>query len=165
MIKIGVISDTHIPRRAKALPDFVFDSFKGVDFILHAGDLLLEDVITDLETIAPVYAVAGNNDSFEIYEKYGERRIIEAGGKRIGLTHGYGRDKTYLNAYAEFMEDEVDCIVFGHSHAPYNEVFEGVLLFNPGSPTDRRFQPSFSLGILYINDSIEGEILYFDPLK
>lgn len=165
MIKVGVISDTHIPRRAKALPDFVFESFEGVDLILHAGDLLSEDVITDLETIAPVYAVAGNNDSFEIYHKYGERRIVEVGGKRIGLTHGYGRDKTHLNAYAEFMEDYVDCIVFGHSHAPYNEALNGVLLFNPGSPTDRRFEPMFSLGMLYIDDTIKGEILYFDPPK
>jgi len=165
MIKVGVISDTHIPRRAKALPDFVFESFQGVDLILHAGDLLSEDVITDLETIAPVYAVAGNNDSFEIYQKYGEKRIVEIGGKKIGLTHGYGRDKTHLNAYAEFMKDNVDCIVFGHSHAPYNEELDGILLFNPGSPTDRRFQPTFSLGILYIGDSIKGEILYFDPPK
>lgn len=165
MIKIGVISDTHIPRRAKALPDFVFESFQGVDIILHAGDLLSEDVITDLETIAPVYAVAGNNDTFEIYERYGERRIVEAGGKIIGLTHGYGRDKTHLNAYAEFVNDKVDCVVFGHSHIPFNETIDGVLLFNPGSPTDRRFQPRFSLGILHIHDSLKGEILYFNPLK
>ena len=162
MIKIGVISDTHIPRRAKAMPDFVFEAFHGVDLILHAGDLLSEDVVTDLETIAPVYAVAGNNDSFGIYEKYGDRRIVESGGKRIGLTHGYGHNKTFLNAYGEFLSDDVDCIVFGHSHVPYNEIMEGVLLFNPGSPTDRRFQPKFSLGILYVDSSIKGEILYFD---
>ncbi|SHI76559.1 metallophosphoesterase family protein [Lutispora thermophila] len=165
MIKIGVISDTHIPMRARVLPDFVFESFKGVDLILHAGDLLSEDIITDLEIIAPVYAVAGNNDSFRIYEKYGERRIVEVGNKRIGLTHGYGRDKTHLNAYREFMNDKVDCVVFGHSHIPFNEIIDGVLLFNPGSPTDRRFQPRFSLGLLYVYASIKGEILYFDPMK
>lgn len=162
MIKIGVISDTHIPRRAKTLPAFVFETFQDVSFILHAGDLLSEDVITDLETIAPVYAVAGNNDSLNIYEKYGERRIIEAGSKKIGLTHGYGCNRTYLNAFAEFLEDKVDCVVFGHSHIPFNEMMESVLLFNPGSPTDRRFQPKFSLGILYVDDTIKGEILYFD---
>lgn len=161
MIKVGVISDTHIPTRAKALPDFVFETFSGVDYILHAGDLLTENVITDLETLAPVYAVAGNNDSFEIYEKYGSKRIIEIGNKRIGLTHGYGRYKTHLNAYDEFSGDMVDCIVFGHSHAPFNETINGILLFNPGSPTDRRFQPKFSLGMLYIDDRIEGQLLYF----
>jgi len=161
MIRIGVISDTHIPRRAKALPDFVFESFSDVDYILHAGDLLSENVITDLETLAPVYAVAGNNDSFEIYEKFGDKRIIEIGNKRIGLTHGYGRYKTHLNAYEEFSQDAVDCIVFGHSHVPYNKIMNGILLFNPGSPTDRRFEPKFSLGMLYIDEKIKGELLYF----
>lgn len=161
MLKIGVISDTHIPNRAKGLPQFVFQVFDGVDFILHAGDLLSEDVITELEAIAPTYAVAGNNDDYKIYTKYGTRRIIEAGGKRIGLTHGCGRQKTYLSAYTEFYEDNVDCIVFGHSYIPYNEIINGVLLFNPGSPTDRRFQPMYSLGLLYFDEFIKGEILYF----
>lgn len=161
MRKIGVISDTHIRSRLKGLPQFVFEAFDGVDFILHAGDMLLEDVITELEAIAPTYAVAGNNDNYEIYSKFGTRRIIEAGGKRIGLTHGYGGQKTYINALAEFYEDNVDCIVFGHSHIPYNGTMEGILLFNPGSPTDRRFQPMYSLGLLYIDEFIKGEILYF----
>lgn len=161
MLKIGVISDTHIPSRAKELPKFVFQVFDSVDFILHAGDLLSESVITELKVIAPTYAVAGNNDSYEIYTKYGIRRIIEADGKRIGLTHGNGIQKTYLSAYTEFYEDNVDCIVFGHSHVPYNETMNGILLFNPGSPTDRRFQPRFSLGLLYVDKIIKGEILYF----
>jgi putative phosphoesterase len=68
-----------------------------------------------------------------------------------------------LNAYFEFKEDELDCIVYGHSHAPHNEVIEGILYFNPGSPTNKRFQQQYSLGILNIIDSkISGEIIYFD---
>lgn len=161
MLKIGVISDTHIRSRAKGLPQFVFEAFDGVNFILHAGDMLIPDVITELEAIAPTYAVAGNNDDYEIYSKYGTRRIIEVGGKRIGLTHGYGRYKTFINVFADFQNDNVDCIVFGHSHMPYNETMEGILLFNPGSPTDRRFQPMYSLGLLYIDEFIKGQILYF----
>ncbi len=160
-MKIGVISDTHIRNKGTGLPNFVHETFKGVDMIMHAGDLLIEEVIIELQTIAPTYAVAGNNDDYMIYGKYGRRKIIEAGDKRIGLTHGAGRYKTHISAHAEFYGDDVDCIVFGHSHIPYNRIVDGVLLFNPGSPTDRRFQPLYSLGILHIGREIKGEILYF----
>ena len=166
-MKIGVISDTHIMRSGRMLPNQIYEVFDGVDMILHAGDILIEDVITELETIAPVHVVAGNNDGFEILMKYGKRKIIKAGNKRIGLTHGTsyhggGRGKTYQSAYAEFLNDDLDCIVYGHSHVPHNEVIDDILFFNPGSPTNRRFQPRYSLGVLYVEDDIRGEIIYFD---
>jgi putative phosphoesterase len=161
-MKIGVISDTHINNPHKLLPNEVFQAFQGVDFILHAGDILIEEVLIQLEAIAPVYAVAGNNDGHPLYQKLGMRRLITAGSKRIGLTHGDGRTRTYMNAYGEFMEDNVDCIVYGHSHIPHNEVINGILFFNPGSATQRRFQPKHSLGILYVNHKITGEIIYID---
>lgn len=161
MIKIGVISDTHIRRAGIGLPYFVHDVFKDVDKILHAGDLMIEEVIIELETLAPTYAVAGNNDDYYLYNKYGRKKIIEAGGKRIGLTHGAGRLKTHISALSDFYKDHVDCVVFGHSHIPFNKTMDGVLLFNPGSPTDKRWQPMYSLGILYIDKGIRGEILYF----
>lgn len=161
MIKIGVISDTHIPSKSKTIPTKVFELFGNVDMIIHAGDILNEEVLIDLRTLAPVHVVAGNNDSYEIFAEYGSRKIIEAGGKRIGLTHGDGYNKTYMNAYSEFIDDEVDCIVYGHSHTPHNEIINNILFFNPGSPTDRRRQPRFSIGFLYIDRSIRGEIVYF----
>jgi putative phosphoesterase len=161
-MKIGVISDTHIRSSAKLLPNIIYTVFDGVDMILHAGDILINEVIIELETIAPVYAVAGNNDSYEIMYKYGTRRIIEANGKRIGLTHGTSRGRTYTNAYAEFAKNSVDCVVYGHSHKAHNEVIDGVLFFNPGSPTSRRFEPRYSIGLLYVDKDIKGEIIYFD---
>ncbi len=161
-MKIGVISDTHIMGSGRQLPNIVHEAFKGVDLILHAGDILIEEVIMELSMIAPVQVVAGNNDGFDLLSKYGRRKIITAGGKRIGLTHGDGRGRSYMSAYLEFMEDKVDCIVYGHSHKPHNEVIDGILYFNPGSPTYRRFQPSYSLGLLHINGGIEGEIIFFD---
>jgi putative phosphoesterase len=136
--------------------------FDGVDMILHAGDILIDEVIIELEAIAPVYAVAGNNDGYDMLVKYRRKKIIEAGGKRIGLTHGSGRGNAYLNAYSEFAEDKVDCIVYGHSHKPHNEVVDGILFFNPGSPISRRFEPRYSLGLLYVDEDIKGEIIYFD---
>lgn len=161
-MKIGIISDTHIRSTDKLLPNEVFEVFEGVDLILHAGDILIEEVLLQLQAIAPVQAVAGNNDSYEIYKKYGTRKIITVNGKKIGLTHGMSRGKTYLAAYSEFLEDDVDCIVYGHSHAPHNEVIDGILFFNPGSATQRRFQPNHSVGILHIDQKIIGEIIYID---
>jgi uncharacterized protein len=161
-VKIGVISDTHIRSSAKLLPNIIYEVFEGVDMILHAGDILIDEVIIELETIATVYVVAGNNDGYDMLDKYGTKRIITVNGKKIGLTHGTSRGRTYMNAYAEFTGDKVDCVVYGHSHKPHNEVIDGVLFFNPGSPTARRFEPRYSLGILYVDEDIKGEIIYFD---
>jgi putative phosphoesterase len=161
-MKIGVISDTHIKSPDKLLPNEVFKAFEGVELILHAGDILIDEVLLQLEAIAPVEAVSGNNDSYEIYKKHGTRKLITVGGKKIGMTHGVSRGKTYMNAYGEFIEDDVDCIVYGHSHISHNEMINNILFFNPGSATQRRFQPRHSVGILHIHQNIVGEIIYFD---
>lgn len=161
-MRIGVISDTHIPRRAKSIPDEVIRGFEAVDLILHAGDLIQEEVIWMLEEIAPVKLVAGNCDSWDLENKYGSKKIIELDGLKIGLTHGHlGRQSNtvdrVLNSFAG-----VDCIVFGHSHHPYNQQHGDILLFNPGSPTDKRTYPYYSYGILNIVDkTIRGELFYY----
>jgi uncharacterized protein len=161
-MKIGVISDTHISNSDKLLPNGVFQAFEGVDLILHAGDILIDEVLLQLEAIAPVQAVSGNNDSYEMYIKHGTRKIITVEGIRIGMTHGVSRGKTYMNAYGEFIDDKVDCIVYGHSHIPHNETIHNILFFNPGSATQRRFQPKHSVGILHIGQGVVGEIIYLD---
>lgn len=161
-MKIGVISDTHIKDPDRLLPNEVFEIFEGVDLIIHAGDIQVEEVLIQLEAIAPVHAVAGNNDGYDILRKHGARKIITAGGKKIGITHGVSRGKTYMNAYSEFFDDAVDCIVYGHSHIPHNEVIYDILFFNPGSATQKRFQPKHSVGVLYIGEEIKGEIFYID---
>lgn len=162
MMKIGVISDTHIKSPDKLLPNSVFQAFEGVDLILHAGDILIDEVLIQLEAIAPVQAVSGNNDSYEIYIKHGTRKLITINGKRIGMTHGMSKGKTHMSAYGEFIDDNVDCIVYGHSHIPHNEIINNILFFNPGSATQRRFQPRHSVGILHIDQRIVGEIIYLD---
>ena len=160
-MKIGVVSDTHIPIRTKNLPQQVVKGLEGVDLILHAGDLVDEEVIWLLEEIAPVEAVAGNVDPWDLQGKLGLKKILELNGFKIGLTHGHGggRGTTVERALLAFTN--VDCIVFGHSHQPYNQFHNGVLLFNPGSSTDRRREPRFSYGLLYLGDKIRGEIIYF----
>lgn len=159
-MKIGVISDTHIPTRAGSLPEAVFQYFKGVDLILHAGDIEDIMVIYDLEEIAPVKAVLGNMDPYELSEELPSKRIIKVGGINIGLIHGWGDPKGLPKRVLEaFAGDNVRCIVFGHSHQPFNEEVQGILLFNPGSPTDRVFAPYNSIGILHIEKDIRGEII------
>src|SRR5690554_1667245 len=116
--KIGVLSDTHMPHRARHLPAQVYTGFIGVDLILHAGDIMEWSVIQELSTLAPVEAVYGNMDYPETRQRLKRRRIVEIGGIKIGLIHGDGAG-TNTVARAKQAFPEVDCIVFGHSHRPY----------------------------------------------
>lgn len=165
-MKVGVLSDTHIPGRARALPPHIFELFAGVDLILHAGDLVAEYVLSELETIAPVEAVAGNMDSFELRRKLERKKVLTLEGAKIGLTHGDGfYSRAQRQVIEAFKHDAVDCIVCGHTHRPLNMVCEGVFLFNPGSATDPRWVRKPSCGILYINkdkahEKIRGEIIH-----
>ena len=149
--------------RARYLPAEIFIAFTGVDLILHAGDIKEWSVIQELSTLAPVEAVFGNMDHAEVRRRLPRRRVIEMGGVKIGLVHGDGAGyNTTARALGAFSD--VDCIVFGHSHRPYNELHGDTVLFNPGSPTDRRMMPMGSYGLLYIaDDRIWGDICYIEP--
>ncbi len=158
--RIGVISDTHIPH-FKRLPEEVFQQFADVELIIHAGDLSVLSVISKLETIAPVTAVQGNIEREEVVLTLPIKREEVVGHCRIGIVHILGESKYYARtARQEFPQARV--IVFGHSHIPYNQEHDGQLLFNPGSATDRRRQPTCSIGKLYVDDeemSVRGEII------
>ena len=159
--KIGVISDTHIPH-FKRLPDAVWQHFAGVELIIHGGDLSILSVISELETIAPVVAVQGNIEEYEVQLKLPIKREIVVGACRIGIVHILGDAHNRVKvARQEFPAAR--CVVFGHSHVPWNEEVDGQLLFNPGSATDRRRQPRCSIGLLYVDEevrSVRGEITY-----
>jgi len=160
---IGVISDTHIPLRAKQLPAALFKALDGADLLLHAGDLVEEKVLDELNSLAPVEAVAGNMDPVHLATRLGRKKVLDLSGYRIGLIHGdlvNDRQKTPQRAYEAFISDNVDCVVFGHTHQPYCREESGVLLFNPGSPTDRRREPRHSCGLLILGDRLTAEIIY-----
>ena len=132
---IGIISDTHFPTRAKEIPEKVFRVFKGVDLIVHAGDLVVLDVIKELEKIAPVVAVQGNMDWVEVKEKLPEITSFEVQGKRIGVTHDagiFGMEKMEKIA----KENGFDILIFGHTHRQFLREKNGILYVNPGSPTN-----------------------------
>jgi len=161
-MKIAVLSDTHIPYAASQLPEKVCEVLEQSDAIIHAGDYAAESVIDTLQSFADFYGVRGNMDSIAIHNRVPAELIINLGGFAIGVMHGEGKpDGLEERVLASFKNKKLDAIVYGHSHQAKNEMRNGILLFNPGSPTDSRFAAFHSMGILTIEDTITGEILYF----
>lgn len=160
-MRIGVIGDTHIPERAKDIPQQVLEAFKGVDMIIHVGDLVNLDVLDKLKTACKnIKAVWGNMDPYEVRKKLPEKEIIRIGDYNIGIIHGYGHPNKLIELVTEiFKEEKVNLIIFGHSHYPINEKRGNILYFNPGTPTDTIFAPYNSYGIIEINEKIEAKII------
>jgi len=140
-----VLADTHIPRRARALPEELVPYLTEADIILHAGDLLQPSVLDELSAYAPVYAVRGNVDLPEV--DLPETLEFDFGGARIAMVHNSGR-KEGRRKRLHRRFPEARAIVFGHSHIPFLEDEDGLLLLNPGSPTDRRRQPRHTFALL-----------------
>lgn len=165
-MKIVVVSDTHMPRMAKALPTRLRQELDDAELIIHAGDWTSLQVYTDLSRYAKVVGVAGNNDGEAIIKKFGYQKIITCGTKRIGVVHGHlphPKKTAQQNAAHAFSASDVDVIVFGHSHIPLLKQHDGTLLFNPGSPTAKRRQPQYSFGILTIGEElIRARHVYYD---
>ncbi|MFH1441552.1 MAG: metallophosphoesterase family protein [Candidatus Omnitrophota bacterium] len=161
MIKIGVVSDTHISDNKTVLSEKMLAAFKQVDMIIHAGDITNPSVLEKLKKICKdVKAVYGNMDSQEIREALPEKQIITAGKYKIGISHGYGPPAKLIDFLInKFHSDKVDVIIFGHSHSPVNEKRGNILFFNPGSPTDKIFAKYNSFGILEVNDKITAKII------
>jgi uncharacterized protein len=140
-----------MPRRGKTFPEALVDGLKDAELIIHAGDINKDYVIYELEEFARVEYVLGNTDNEDEGLKAERKKVVSADGCNIGIIHGEGQ--------------KVDCVVFGHSHIPMNEVIDNVLYFNPGSPTDKRRQEKFSYGVLTVGEGkVTGEIVYFDKI-
>lgn len=163
-MRIGLVSDTHMPRFAQALPAALRQGLAGQDvgLILHLGDFTAPAVAALFERIAPLDAVAGNNDGEEIRRRFGRRKILCIEGLRIGLTHGDGTRRTTLERALEaFSGEAVDVILFGHSHVPYCAKHGNTWLINPGSPTDKRRNPRYSWGVLDIREGRAVPTLHY----
>jgi len=148
---VGLISDTHVPKRAAKVPQRVFDIFRNVDFIIHAGDLVELSVIDELEQAAPVLAVHGNMDSSEANDALPTINSLKVFGWKIGVIHDpyvlNGSDKMIYLA----QENGFNVLVYGHTHSPRIKWEGEILLVNPGSPTDpSSFLNKPSVGLLQI---------------
>ena len=162
-LTIGVLSDTHVnDRGTRRLPPEVPALFArlGVGLILHAGDLNSLSVLERLQEVAPALAVHGNSDLPETRRALPERIDVTVGRFRIALIHGDAG--TTANRTAEALTGSVDCVVYGHSHVPRIELVAGTLLLNPGSPTDKRWWPDYSVALLRIGeDRLDPELIVF----
>ncbi len=158
-ILIGVISDTHIPERADSIPEIVFEIFKDVDLILHAGDLVSLSVKNKLETISPVICVQGNMDRY-MGLKLPERKKLNLEGVEIGLTHGdvYPRGDTQQLRYIG-LEMGVEVLITGHTHWSSIKKMPDMLLLNPGSPTVPRLSDPTVMTIEIDDGKLDARIV------
>ena len=119
-MKIGVVSDTHIPGKARELPERILDQFSKVDLIIHAGDLVSAGVIEQLSVLAPVKAVYGNADPVELQNILPASLKLELIGYRIGVAHGHNL-KGHLIDKLSYLFPAEDIIIFGHTHKSLNK--------------------------------------------
>lgn len=150
--RLLLISDTHIPGRARQLPDAVRREADAVDLIVHAGDWVAASVLTDLRGHGEVLGVYGNNDGDELRAVLPEIARREVEGVRVAVVHETGQ-KQRREERMDAAFPDVDLLVFGHSHIPWDTTSpRGMRLLNPGSPTDRRRQPDHTLMTLELSD-------------
>jgi putative phosphoesterase len=149
-MRIGVISDTHV-KKFDELPTPIITALAGVDLIVHAGDFTERPVLEGLRRLGAMKAVCGNMDSAELKRNLPQKELFVVSRKKIGLIHGWGAPWGIANRVREMFND-VDIIIFGHSHQPCNQYIGGSLLFNPGRASD-------SFGLLTIDDEVRAEII------
>jgi putative phosphoesterase len=150
-----VLADTHLRRGlARRLPDVVYDELGRADAILHAGDFVDPELVDELGGFAPLHAVLGNNDH-ELVGRLPEVAVVTLGGVRVAMIHDSGTTAGRERRMARRFPG-AHVVVYGHSHAPDDRVgLDGQLLFNPGSPTERRAQPVHTFGVL----ELDGEVV------
>ncbi len=163
MTLVAVISDTHLPRGTRRLPDACVERLRAADLILHAGDVVAAPVLDELAQYAPVRAVSGNMDQPALLETLPKSRVVEVGEARIGMIHVAG-PRAGREARLAVRFPECHAIVYGHTHVPQVERHEGTWILNPGSPTDRRSAPLHTMIVLRVDGAtIEPELVDVSP--
>ena len=158
-MKVAVIADTHTSGMSRTVPMGAWPYLESADHILHAGDVVDPALLDELKALAPVTVVMGNCDAHDVRD-WGatETAEVELGGIKIAMIHDSGASKGRRPRMRKLFP-EARVVVFGHSHMPVNEDEDGLLLFNPGSPTWKRKAPFPSMGLLWIDKGeVEGEI-------
>ncbi len=158
-MRIGLVSDTHIPEAEKALPTEVLDALQGVDLILHAGDIYLTSVLDDLGRIAPVFAARGDDDypSTLVDERVKQKQVLNLDGHTIWVIHELSKAfPQELQSPSSVPQQNVlpnpDIIIFGHEHQVTVRYSGNILLVNPGSPTFLHYNRGLgTVGILNLN--------------
>jgi uncharacterized protein len=157
---VAVISDTHLPRGTRRIPEACLERLRSADLILHAGDITAASVLQELEALGPhVHAVHGNMDDAALRDRLSGTTIVEVGGLQIGMTHDAGpRAGREERLSARFP----GCagVVYGHTHEPQVSRIGETWILNPGSPTERRRAPSHTMLVLDVADkTIRPELI------
>jgi putative phosphoesterase len=151
-LRLAIISDTHMPRGTRRLPDACIQELSRADLIIHAGDLAQASVLRELEGYRPVTAVQGNVDDAGLRAELPVARTVEVERARIGVVHDAGPARGRLERLRRLFPD-TEAVIFGHSHVPLHErAPDGFQIFNPGSPTERRRSPHHTMGVAEVND-------------
>jgi putative phosphoesterase len=161
---VAVVSDTHMPKGTRQLPQRCVEAIAGADAAIHAGDFSTLEVLREIEAIGtPVHAVHGNVDDAELRRLLPEALQVELGGNTIAVVHDAGPAAGRLARLRARFPD-ADAVVFGHSHMPLRESEGGFQIFNPGSPTERRRAPRRSFGMLSLGlGGTRFRHLWLDP--
>lgn len=149
-MRIGVISDTHAGDFSE-ISATIRSAMRGVDLIVHAGDITRKPVLDELKALGQVKAVAGNMDSGEIKMMLPQKESFVVAGRKFGLTHGSGAPWGIAGRVRNMFDDE-DVIIFGHSHQAHNGYIQGSLMFNPGCARE-------SFGIITIEDEVDATVI------
>jgi putative phosphoesterase len=163
-VHLLLIADTHVPARARDLPAQVWDEVDRADVVLHAGDWVTTDLLDRVEARSRrLLAVHGNNDGVELRRRLPEVAVAELEGVRLGVVHetgaATGRERRCDARFGRGSSQPVDVLVFGHSHIPWDSTTPtGLRLLNPGSPTDRRRQPTCTYLTATIRDGVLSQV-------
>ncbi len=153
-MRVAVLSDTHSPRRWKRCPPAVARALEGTDLVLHAGDVCRAQTLDELQQWAPVRVAMGNNDAADV-AAWGANDVVELdlAGLPVVVIHDSGPAAGRAVRLRRRFPS-AGLVVFGHSHIPWDQLYDGQRTFNPGSPTDRRRQPHGTMAELVIEDGV-----------
>ena len=152
-MRVAIVSDTHLPRGSRRLPEPCVERLRAADAILHCGDVATAEVLEWFEGLGPpVYAVQGNVDDDVLQDRLPDWRVVELGGARIGMVHIPGPSRGRFERLKLLFPD-AQAAVFGHTHMPEHAERDGFQIFNPGSPTERRRAPAKTMGMATIKDA------------
>ncbi|HYI98216.1 MAG TPA: metallophosphoesterase family protein [Thermoleophilaceae bacterium] len=162
-MRLAIISDTHLPKGRRELPDRCIELLRSSDLILHAGDVRTTASLDELQALGPpVAGVHGNVDSAEVREQLPAERVVAVDGLEIGMVHDAGPARGRL-ARMRRRFPAAAAVVFGHSHIPLREADGEFQIFNPGSPTERRRSPAHTMGLAQVGDGrISFELVTLD---
>ncbi|MCS5735493.1 metallophosphoesterase family protein [Herbiconiux daphne] len=163
VMRLVLLADTHVPKRARRLPDAVWAAVDAADVVFHAGDWVDVATLDALEArSARMIGVYGNNDGADLRARLPEVARVELEGVRFAMTHETG-SASGRERRAEAAFPETDVLVFGHSHIPWDSTAPGGLrLLNPGSPTDRRRQPRCTFATAVVDAGILRDVAFLD---